>query len=69
MDNRAEDFFLTLFISGLKPQIGRQVSMNRPDTLEEAKIVALSVDASFNAFPLSQNGNNDKKMLLTLTAI
>ena len=37
--------------------------MNRPDTLEEAKIVALSVDASFNAFPLSQNGNNDKKML------
>jgi hypothetical protein len=28
MDERAEEFFLTLFISGLKTEKGRQVSMH-----------------------------------------
>jgi hypothetical protein len=47
MYSRSEDFFLSLFLNGLKPHLGRQVSMNRPSTYEQAKQVAISVEANY----------------------
>jgi predicted aspartyl protease len=60
MDSRSEDFFLSLFINGLKPHIGRQVSMNRPSTYEQSKEVAISVDASYQSFPNYDNYGKPK---------
>ena len=59
MDSRSEDFFLSLFLNGLKPHLGRQVSMNRPSTYEQAKQVAISVEASFQSYPREDNINNN----------
>jgi hypothetical protein len=50
MDSRSEDFFLSLFINGLKPHID-----NRPSTYEQAKQVAISVVASYQSFPNYDN--------------
>ena len=60
MDSRSEDFILSLFINGLKPHIGRQVSMNRPSTYEQAKQIAISVDASYQSFPNYDNHEQPK---------
>ena len=58
LNSRADEFFLSIFISGLKPNIGRQVSMHSPPNYEEAKTMALMINESYQAFPNTKPFNN-----------
>ena len=50
MDSRSEDFFFSEESFHKWIKIGRQVSMNRPSTYEQAKQVAISVVEVINLF-------------------
>jgi hypothetical protein len=68
MDEKSEKMYLTLFINGLNTQICQLVTMQRPHSYEQAKILALSVDASFNVLKII-NMKEEETIIVTIKQI